>query len=48
MKGREGEGRVRFKREGILSLPSPEKGGLIRERGRIWEGGGLIENLPGS
>ena len=40
VKGREGEGRVRFKRESILSLPSPEKGGLIRERGRIWEGGG--------
>ena len=39
---------MRFKREGILSLPSPEKGGLIRERGRIWEGGGLIEDLSGS
>ena len=39
VKGREGEGRVRFKRESILSLPSPEKGGLIRERGCIWEGG---------
>ena len=38
---------MRFKREGILSLPSPEKGGLIREGG-VYGRGGLIEDLPGS
>ena len=40
---REGRGPKRGRR-GIINFFSPEKGELIRDKGLIWEGGGLNNN----
>ena len=49
-KGRGGEGRGEkgLKERGSYNFLPLKKGGLLERGGRIREGGGLIEDLPGS